>query len=403
MSVAVANVESALVTTTERIDSVDVLRGLALLGMIVVHFHDHSREDPGLDEAVRTLIWRLVEGKSHGTFALLFGAGFAIQLQRAEARGAPFTTLYARRVLALAMFGFVAHAGFGFNVLLGYAVWAVPLLLIRRWPSRVLVATALFSVISVSLYYIAVTGYQLVSFGPDGASAVVEAQRAHTREVFSTLAAAEAQGSYLVLLRARLQHMAWFYTQGFFVMPGVTLLLFITGMLGVRHGILEHPLAHRRALAIMMLFGAAAWGVDNWILPLWTTPLGPAAISAQLHQTLGIVRDQWLTFTYVGAALLLFASRPGLLPRLAAAGLAGRMALTNYLVQIAVLDLLFSGYALGVGDIRPRFVPLAALALFGVQVLYSRAWLRRYRFGPAEWLWRSITYGRRQPLTLDRR
>ena len=130
------------VITDKRIASLDILRGFALLGMFVVHFHDHSTDPGGIDDVIRTFIWRFVESKSHGTFALLFGAGFAIQLRRAEARGAPFASLYLRRLAVLAAFGFAAHAFFGFNVLLGYAVWGVPLLLIRRWSTRTLLIVA---------------------------------------------------------------------------------------------------------------------------------------------------------------------------------------------------------------------------------------------------------------------
>ena len=74
------------------------------------------------------------------------------------------------------------------------------------------------------------------------------------------------------------------------------------------------------------------------------------------------------------------------------------MALTNYLAQIAVLDLLFSGYALGLGKVRPVAGLPMALALFTVQAAFSTGWLKYYRFGPAEWLWRSLTYGCSQPM-----
>src|SRR5262245_8831036 len=140
--------------TGERLHTLDVLRGLALLGMIVVHFHDHTPDlDGGVDGLVRTAIWRLVESKSHGTFALLFGAGFALQLRRAATRGAPFVRTYLRRLLVLALFGFAAHALCGFNVLLGYAAWGVPLLLIRSWSTRVLVALMVVASLSGALYW----------------------------------------------------------------------------------------------------------------------------------------------------------------------------------------------------------------------------------------------------------
>jgi uncharacterized protein len=96
----------------ERIHTLDILRGLALLGMFIVHFHINTMETDAVGETIRTLIWRLVESKSHGLFAVLFGAGFAIQLRRAEARQRPFAGTYLRRLGALAGFGLAAHAFF---------------------------------------------------------------------------------------------------------------------------------------------------------------------------------------------------------------------------------------------------------------------------------------------------
>ena len=74
------------------------------------------------------------------------------------------------------------------------------------------------------------------------------------------------------------------------------------------------------------------------------------------------------------------------------------MALTNYMIQIAMLDFLFSGYALGVGRVRPVVGLAAAVGCFAAEVAISTAWLQRFRLGPAEWLWRSLTYGRAEPL-----
>jgi uncharacterized protein len=99
----------------------------------------------------------------------------------------------------------------------------------------------------------------------------------------------------------------------------------------------------------------------------------------------------------VSAALYLFGN-PSVLRSLRPAATAGRMALTNYLMQIAALDVIFSGYGAGVGTIRP-VVGLACAALaFVLQTAFSVAWLARFRYGPAEWAWRSITYNRLQPM-----
>jgi uncharacterized protein len=372
------------VGTAERIQSLDILRGFALLGMLLVHFHDKSTEPGGIDDIIRTAIWRLVESKSHGTFALLFGAGFAILLRRAERSGRPFTAFYLRRLGILALFGFAAHAFFGFNVLLGYAVWGVPLLFIRAWSTRALIVTAVVSAISVGLYHLAYSTVLSMQAGSAGVDAVYEARFAQAAQVNAALDAARGQSSFLVLVGARLRHMAWFHTQPFFFMPGATLAMFIAGMLLVRHRVFEDPPGHTRLLIGLSIFGVVSWILGNWVMP-----------------TMGLLRDQWLMFTYVSVALWLLASRPALVPRLWLFANAGRMALTNYLIQIAAIDLLFSGYALGLGAIRPLAGPLMALTLFAAEAAFSTLWLARFRFGPAEWLWRSLTYGRRQPMRVS--
>lgn len=375
--------ETLPLDASERIHALDILRGLALLGMFVVHFHVRSTELGGVDEIVRTLIWRLVESKSHGTFALLFGAGFAIQLRRAEARGTPFVGIYLRRLAVLAVFGFAAHLFFGFNVLLGYAVWAVPLLLIRNWSTRALLATVVLSAMSVSLYSLATTSYQHLTGGPQAVATAEELQRTAATSVNGALRAAEAQDSFVTLLKARGRHMVWFYAQPFFFMPGVTLALFISGLLLVRHRIFEQVRNHSRLLGGMAVFGVVSWLSHNWLLGF---------------SPLGLLRDQWLMFAYIPAILVLLDRRPALTSRLRSVANAGRMALTNYLLQIAALDLVFSGYALGLGHIRPVYGLLAALACFLAEVVFSTLWLNYFLFGPAEWLWRSITYGQLQPM-----
>ena len=371
----------------DRILSLDILRGLALFGMFVVHFHARSTEPGGLEDLLRTLIWRLVESKSHGTFALLFGAGFAIQLRTAERRNRPFTAIYLRRLAVLLLFGVAAHAFFGFNVLVGYAVWGVPLLLIRKWSTRALIVTASLSMASVGLYHLAYQRYLLRHGGPAAIEAAYESARAVASTVNGARALAERQDSYAALIAARLAHMAWFYRQPFFFMPGATLTLFLTGVLLVRHGVFENPLAHSRVLTFLGAFGLVSWLAANWLLERG----GPDLLFLVFH-------DQWLAFTYVSVALFLLARWPSLIGRLAPVGNAGRMALTNYLLQIATLDLLFSGYAIGMGQIRPVVGVSAALTCFAAEVLLSTIWLARFRVGPAEWVWRSLTYGRLQPL-----
>ena len=106
----------------QRIHALDILRGLALFGMILVHFHQKMRLDAtGLEDLIGWGVYVLVEQKAWGTFAFLFGVGFAVLLRRLQARGAPVTRIYLRRLGTLALFGVVAEVGFGFQILTAYA------------------------------------------------------------------------------------------------------------------------------------------------------------------------------------------------------------------------------------------------------------------------------------------
>ncbi|HEV8208639.1 MAG TPA: DUF418 domain-containing protein [Vicinamibacterales bacterium] len=375
----------------ERLHALDVLRGLALFGMILVHFHQKTRaEATGLEDLIGWGVWILVEQKAWGTFAFLFGAGFAILLRRLERRGAPIVAIYVRRLATLAVFGIVAEVGFGFHILFGYACWGLALLVMRQWSSRALLVAAAVSASArpIAAEIVAIHAWW-TSAAPPPPLTLASLSRA--------VDAAARQESYLALLSARWSlFTAAFHVSWRDILPDVNLALFILGLLAVRHGIFDAPKRHVRVIAAWMMFGAAAWACSWLVLPhLPAIPI-PGAMSP-IEYGLGLVQDQWLCFTYIGAIVLLLAFRPAWTARLAIFGLAGRMALTNYLMQAAVLDALSSGYGANL-KLRPFVYPLAAVVLFGAQVIISRVWLARYRFGPLEWLWRAATYARVPPL-----
>jgi uncharacterized protein len=385
-----ASPDARPVESAERLHALDVLRGLALFGMILVHFHQKMRlEAGGLEDLIGWGVYVLVEQKAWATFAFLFGAGFAILLRRLERRGAPVVAVYLRRLAMLALFGIVADVAFGFHILFAYACWGVALLVVRRWPSRALLLVAALSAAArpAAAELAAIHAWWTSTALPPVA----------TSSLSLAVDAATRQDSYLVLLSAR-----WALFSGTLplswrdILPDVNLALFILGLLAVRHGVLDDPRRHVRLIAGWMTFGAAAWACSWLVLPRIPVISIPGA-RWPLEYGLGLVQDQWLCFTYIGAVVLLLAFRPALTARLAVFGLAGRMALTNYMMQAAVLDALSSGYGADL-KLRPYVYAPAAVLLFGAQAAVSRAWLARYRFGPLEWLWRTATYARAQPL-----
>jgi uncharacterized protein len=385
--------------TEARIHVLDVLRGIALLGMFLVHFSDHSRGGGGADAAYQRIVGLFFEERFWAMFGILFGVGFAIQFRRADARGERYLAKYLRRLAVLAGFALVAHGVFGFNVLLGYAVWGLVLPIVRKWSVPALACALVLSASSFNLYMIAKTAKGVASQGEPAFLAERKAMIQENRGFREANEKAQDSIDFATVFEARLQHMRWLYVQPFSFLPVNTFTLFLLGILGLKLGLFDRPAEHRRLLAGLMLFGAASWAYETWV-PVHRSPPGTPMLRelvlTRLCYGMGLVRGMWLVFTYLGAVLLLVAWNPIWLRRLAPFGWAGRMALTNYMVQIAILDLLFSPYALGV-SLRPLAGLAAGIALFLVDAAFSRWWLTRHPYGPLEWLWRSATQWRWQP------
>src|SRR5215203_888492 len=379
----------ASVILDHRLHTLDILRGLALFGMILVHFHQKMRiEVTGLEDLIGWGVWILVEQKAWGIFAFLFGVGFAVLLRRLEARNARVVPIYIRRLAGLAVFGLIAQVGFGFHILLEYAAWGMVLLLIRRWSTPAVLATA---VVAVSARPVTAVVTALYAWWT-GTS------RAPASDALRQAAEAAAQNAdYLTLLSARWVLFIGGLPRGWHdLLPDTNLALFCLGLLAVRHGILDQPLRQQRLIVGWMVFGAVAWAT-HWLVLRNLPELPIAGATWPVSQGMGLLNEQWLCLTYIGAVVLLLAYRPAWTRRLRAIGAAGRMALTNYVLQVAVLDALASGYGLQL-KLRPAAYVLAAVVLFSAEAAFSTAWLARYRFGPLEWLWRMITYARPQPL-----
>ena len=384
----------------DRLHVLDVLRGIALLGMFLVHFSDFASGGSAADKGYQSLVTLLFEERFWAMFAMLFGAGFAIQLRRADARGRSFVPLYLRRLAALAVIGFAAHAFFGFNVLLGYAAWGLPLIVVRRWSVRALVLTTVVSAASFFIYFDARAAYAIRTRGEQAFRAERQSTAAANAAFREANKKAQDATDYRSVVAARLQHMRGFYAQPFSFLPVNNLTLFLLGLIGLRLGLFDNPERHRRLIATIALYGAASWAVSTWVFPILPAiKQGPMLRMFMLNQLLygfSLVREMWLAFTYIGIVLLLVAYNRNWVGRLAAFGWTGRMALTNYLIQIALIDLTFSKYALGL-SVTPLVGIVMALALFVADALFSRWWLARFRYGPFEWLWRSVTYAQWQP------
>jgi uncharacterized protein len=198
----------------------------------------------------------------------------------------------------------------------------------------------------------------------------------------------------------RLGQMRASYLSWRVIFPSVSFSLFLFGFLAVRHRVIEQPRESRR-----IIFGAMIAGLVSWLLYWLVLPRMPDAWFSWNRNAmfikwgLGIVRDDWLAFTYMGGLLLLLTYRPAWIGRLAGFGTAGRMALTNYVLQAGAVYYLSSKFGLAAA-LRPYYYVLGAMALCAALALFSRLWLSRFRYGPLEWVWRGLTYLRIPPLRI---
>lgn len=405
-----AGPHAGAVVPLDRIAVLDILRGLALLGMFAVHFNYYEATplgaDPGRAAAlVERVLGLFFEERFYGIFGMLFGVGFAVQLERSTARGERFLAKYLRRLAALAVFGFIAEGIFGFNVLFGYAMWGVPLLLVRRWPVKALVVLLILCAAARPIY--TVTRLAIASTTADGVARFTEGERAQLaafRAARDSLNAAAKSGSWKTVVAARLEHMPKFHRQ-WSLLPNGSFTLFLLGLIAYRLGLFTRPERHRPLIVALIGFGVVASALATFVMPfggpitppLPTDPPVPSAIVRFARFGFTLLRPQWLAFAYIGAVLLLVARSPAWQQRLSWFGWAGRLALTNYMAQVILLEVLFTPHGFGLKVPAPLVFP-AAVTLFVAQAYFSRWWLSRYRYGPLEWVWRTATNWSAQPL-----
>ena len=360
----------------ERILALDALRGFAMFGVLLAYCLWNLGTAPSetysrLDVTLDTVLSFLVDGKMYTILAFLFGLGFSIQLARAQ-NDATAVRFYMRRLLALAAIG-LAHALLLRNgdILLPYALTGFLLIPFRRSsPTLILVAAGMALLAPYIFQYLWEASSVPIPDRPDLAGA-----------------------PYLVENAAWVKY--WFEIAPF-TWPN-NLALFLLGFLAGRHRFLGKIAADRGRLVAIVVAGAVA-GTAFYLLRLQAISLDQDWGPRRMLIGLAFTFHCWgLSSAYVTAMLLALGTARGvnLLTPLAAIG---RLALTNYLLQAVVivpLCLIFGWF--------DRFTPstalLLAIAVFAlIQLPFSLIWLRHYQYGPAEWFWRFLTYGRAPPL-----
>ena len=367
------------IAPSERIDGIDILRGLALFGVLTINvvfefrvsifaqFLPPARTDSAIDRALNSFLAAAVELKALALFSFLFGVGLAIQFDRLAKNPRRLVLLVRRLVVLLAIGAVHLFLIWNGDILVQYAVaglLVLPLLYAPRWLVLLAAIAALLVFLMLPLFPTAV---------PLPSSAMSWVHIAEANRVYGN-------GGYFDVLAFRIREAQAIFPLLVLIFPR-TVALFLFGMLAWRTKILLQPARHRR-----LLFALAAGGVI----------LG-AGLTLAKHWELGGV----ILACGYAATILAWVSFPAGERMLAWAAPVGRMAFTNYLTQSLLLGWIFYGYGLGLfGRLSVVTAFAIGVAVYAAQIVFSAWWLRRYRYGPLEWLWRSLMYGKWQKMAV---
>jgi uncharacterized protein len=392
----------------ERIVSMDVLRGFALLGILLVNilfFCGPMQENlmrPWREAAhpwLRAGVTWLVQGKFYCLFSFLFGMGFSVQMSRLESRGAAAGRIYSRRLLALLAIG-ILHGTLIWmgDILAFYALAGFLLLAFRkRQPRTLLIWAACLLAVGGLLYLFFWMVLSIALSVPAAAQEIAKQellQKADQAKKLAETLQAYGHGPYALLLRVRLRELLGNYGMTLGVLPQI-LAMFLLGAWTGRKGILKDPGTHRGLLIRVALWGfALGLPANAWYA--WSMGQGfpgPSNPGALLAFALYVPAAPALALAYA-SSLVLALQHPALASVLRLLAAPGRMALTSYLTHSLVMTTVFYFYGFGLyGRLSLPTAYGLALILYGLQLPLSAAWLARFSMGPVEWVWRSLTYG----------
>lgn len=392
-----------------RLPALDLIRGVAVLGILAINIGGFAgpmvaTTTPHLphpvsiaDETAFALSFLLFEGKMRALFSLLFGAGLVLFTERADAAGRDGDVLQVHRLFWLMLLGSLHYLLLWWgDILFLYAVCGLAALMLRPLSNRALLGIAL------GLYYC----WHL--WGLFAFAAAIDAETAvrqgvgtaeHARVLAGWLdpmmewAAQELRearlgfGQLLLVKLTERPFWPWQVVSGNF---SETLPLMLVGMVLYRRGMFSGALPRSRLVAIGVACTAGGLLLTAFFLGwAWPRHFPPIAMHAALAW--GMAMPHLLSGCGYAALLVLIA------PRLARAFLgrrliaAGRMAFSNYVLTSLVMTFAFYGWGLGLfGTIGPARQWLFVVGGWVLMLTWSEPWLRRYRRGPLEWLWRSL-------------
>ena len=395
----------------ERVGSIDAIRGFALLGILIInmavfsgpatYFHILGKgfwgELTGFwNTAIVSFTDVFVAGKFYTMFAFLFGLGFFIFFERAKEKTNNPRMLFYKRLCILLLIGLV-HAFFVWSgdVLTAYALFGflLPFFFNRnpktilRWAFGIFIGFLL--VMAMIFGSLALTKMAYPDILSDASQTLfddMESRIAASFQAFRYGTFAEIQAQRVSDTLFLLPNI---FAAGFIIFP-----LFLLGLYAGKKGLFQNTEANLPTLKKIWLWGLIV-GLPLSVVKFISGNLKAGDIYSffeVVHIGAGFFGDLGLALFYMTSLVLLYQKRKQIFAPL---GYAGRMALSNYLFQSIVCVFIFYSFGLGFyGQIGPALGLALTLAIFVVQVYLSKLWLQRYQYGPVEWLWKSLTYGK---------
>ncbi|GAA3441543.1 DUF418 domain-containing protein [Planomonospora venezuelensis] len=380
----------------DRIAAVDALRGFALLGIVVVNiaylasgYRMAGLAEPGfsapLDWGVRRAVTMLFENKFYLLFSFLFGYSFILQLDSAAGSGAAFVPRFLRRLAGLLLLG-AAHAVLLFpgDILITYAVVGLVLLAARRITPRAAMTAAIALTVLLAVGFILLAVLALLGADASGTISGGAAEAARTDRAL--------HGSAAMIINEHLRELGKILVFRVLFQGPAVLAACLAGLAAGKMRALATASGHDAVLRRLQWTGFPV-GLAGAAVATHSTWSDGGSAYHMIGQAVDLLTAPLLAAAYAATLLRLLPRAPRLTGMLVPPG---QMALTNYLGQSLICSLLFTGYGLGLVDrLSPLTVVSIAVTIFMVQACYSRVWLGRHRYGPAEWLLRWLTNLRR--------
>ena len=405
------NLRLGPVTGTDRIDALDTLRGFALLGILVMNIQMFAMPDAayffptayGALGGLNGLVWHLGEllasSKFITIFSMLFGAGMVLMNDRAKARGRGFAGLHYRRMFWLLIIGLIhAYLLWPGDVLVSYALCGLFVFLFRNVrPGRLIIAGLVFLIIGSS--FSCLTGWSSQAWPEEVLTEFENGFFPPPEEIAEEIE--HMRGGFSSQMKVRVPNAAYMHATVFpfyMIWRGASAMLL--GMALFKWGVFSARASRRTylifiALGLLVGIPLTGMGIIRRVAVDWD-PIHSFFVLGQYNYW-----GSYLTaLGWIGLVMLICQSGalPGLRRRLAAVG---RMALTNYLMHTVLCSLIFYGYGLALFGSVSRVSQVGiTVAIWIFQLWLAPLWLDRFRFGPMEWLWRSLSYLGRQPFKL---